>query len=214
MFSLDTGRLPKETYDLMQEVRSALQRFRCTIYFPDSTAGRGIRRHSTASTVSTTAWRTARAAASCARWSRCAVRLTGKGAWITGMRRDQAVTRGTLEVSSFDADNGCRNSTRCWTGRTRTCGHTSANTMCRTTNCTTSSIPAWVARPAHARSRRARTSAPDAGGGRIRKTRNAACMWGMCARSCQGASSTSLQASRERIIEIAAQAGVQQEASA
>jgi len=32
--------------------------------------------------------------------------LAGKGAWITGMRRDQAVTRGTLEISSFDVDNG------------------------------------------------------------------------------------------------------------
>ena len=32
--------------------------------------------------------------------------LSGKKAWITGMRRDQAVTRGSLEVSSFDADHG------------------------------------------------------------------------------------------------------------
>jgi len=32
--------------------------------------------------------------------------LKGKGAWITGMRRDQAVTRGTLEVSAYDADQG------------------------------------------------------------------------------------------------------------
>ena len=32
--------------------------------------------------------------------------LTGKRAWLTGMRRDQAVTRGNLEVSSFDADHG------------------------------------------------------------------------------------------------------------
>src|ERR1019366_9363345 len=32
--------------------------------------------------------------------------LAGKRAWITGMRRDQAVTRAILEVSSFDADHG------------------------------------------------------------------------------------------------------------
>jgi phosphoadenosine phosphosulfate reductase len=32
--------------------------------------------------------------------------LAGKKAWITGMRREQAVTRGSLEVSSFDADHG------------------------------------------------------------------------------------------------------------
>jgi len=104
MFSLDTGRLPQETYDLMQEVReryeSPLQ-----IYFPDSTlvekfvAQRGVngfydsienRKHC------------------------CHIRkveplkraLAGKRAWITGMRREQAVTRNGLEVSSYDADYG------------------------------------------------------------------------------------------------------------
>lgn len=32
--------------------------------------------------------------------------LAGKRAWITGMRREQAATRGVLQVSGFDADNG------------------------------------------------------------------------------------------------------------
>jgi phosphoadenosine phosphosulfate reductase len=32
--------------------------------------------------------------------------LFDKRAWVTGMRRDQAVTRGNLDVSSFDADHG------------------------------------------------------------------------------------------------------------
>jgi phosphoadenosine phosphosulfate reductase len=32
--------------------------------------------------------------------------LHGKKAWITGLRRDQAVTRGTLEISAYDADHG------------------------------------------------------------------------------------------------------------
>lgn len=30
--------------------------------------------------------------------------LSGKRAWITGMRREQAATRSGLEVSAFDAD--------------------------------------------------------------------------------------------------------------
>jgi phosphoadenosine phosphosulfate reductase len=104
MFSLDTGRLPKETYDLIQEVGERYT-LPLQVYFPDSrlveeyVAGHGINGfyHSVDN-----------------RKGCCFVRkveplrraLKGKAAWITGMRRDQAVTRGTLEVSSFDADNG------------------------------------------------------------------------------------------------------------
>ena len=32
--------------------------------------------------------------------------LSGKRAWITGMRREQAITRSNLEVVAFDADHG------------------------------------------------------------------------------------------------------------
>lgn len=104
MFSLDTGRLPKETYDLIQAVE---QRYAIPlqVYFPDSrlveeyVAQHGI--NGFYDSVEN-------------RKSCCYVRkveplrraLKGKKAWITGMRRDQAVTRGTLEVSAFDADNG------------------------------------------------------------------------------------------------------------
>lgn len=104
MFSLDTGRLPKETYDLIQEV-SQQYTLPLHVYFPDSklveeyVAQQGI--NGFYDSVEN-------------RKGCCFVRkveplrraLKGKDAWITGMRRDQAVTRGTLEVSSFDADNG------------------------------------------------------------------------------------------------------------
>ena len=104
MFSLDTGRLPQETYELMQEVRKRYA-VRLQVYFPDSAlveeyvAMRGINGF----------YDSVEARKGC-----CHVRkveplrraLKGKGAWVTGMRRDQAVTRGTLEVLSFDADNG------------------------------------------------------------------------------------------------------------
>lgn len=104
MFSLDTGRLPQETYELMQEVRKRYA-VPLQVYFPDSAlveeyvALRGINGF----------YDSIEARKGC-----CHVRkveplrraLKGKGAWITGMRRDQAVTRGTLEVLSFDADNG------------------------------------------------------------------------------------------------------------
>ncbi len=104
MFSLDTGRLPKETYDLIQEVE---QRYSqpLHVYFPDSKlVEEYVTQHGINGFYDSVENRKG-----C-----CFVRkveplrraLKGKGAWITGMRRDQAVTRGTLEVSSFDEGNG------------------------------------------------------------------------------------------------------------
>jgi phosphoadenosine phosphosulfate reductase len=104
MFSLDTGRLPQETYDLMQAVRERYS-VPLNIYFPDNTqvesyvAKNGVNGF----------YDSIESRKSC-----CHIRkveplrraLSGKKAWITGMRRDQAVTRGGLEVSSFDADHG------------------------------------------------------------------------------------------------------------
>lgn len=104
VFSLDTGRLPKETYDLIQEVE---QRYAIPlqVYFPDSAlVEEYVAQHGINGFYDSVENRKG-----C-----CYVRkveplrraLKGADAWITGMRRDQAVTRGTLEVSSFDADNG------------------------------------------------------------------------------------------------------------
>jgi len=104
MFSLDTGRLPKETYDLMQEVPDRYG-VPFNVYFPDSqlveeyVARNGINGF----------YGSAETRKGC-----CYARkveplrraLCGKGAWITGLRRDQAVTRGALEVSTYDADFG------------------------------------------------------------------------------------------------------------
>ena len=104
MFSLDTGRLPQETYDLMQEVRRRYST-PLTVYFPDYAAvERYVAQHGVNGFYDSVENRKA-----C-----CFVRkveplrraLAGRGAWITGMRRDQAVTRGNLEVSSFDAEQG------------------------------------------------------------------------------------------------------------
>jgi phosphoadenosine phosphosulfate reductase len=102
--SLDTGRLPPETYALMQTVR---QRYPqpLQIYFPEAkdvemlVAQNGVNGFYDSMEN---------------RKACCQVRkveplkraLAGKGAWITGMRREQAITRGNLEVSAYDADNG------------------------------------------------------------------------------------------------------------
>jgi phosphoadenosine phosphosulfate reductase len=105
MFSLDTGRLPAETYDLIQEVGVRYPALPLQVYFPDHALVEGyVAQHGINGFYDSVENRKG-----C-----CYVRkveplrraLKGKGAWITGMRRDQAVTRGTLEVSSFDADNG------------------------------------------------------------------------------------------------------------
>jgi len=104
MFSLDTGRLPQATYDLMQEVRKRYG-IPLKIYFPDCTlVEEYVAQHGVNGFYDSVGLR-----------KRCCfVRkveplrraLRGKGAWITGLRHDQAVTRGSMKVSSFDADFG------------------------------------------------------------------------------------------------------------
>jgi phosphoadenosine phosphosulfate reductase len=104
IFSLDTGRLPQETYNLMQEV-SRHYGIALKVYFPDSAAVEAY----VAQNGINGFYNSVDARKRC-----CLVRkveplrraLLGRGAWITGLRRDQAVTRGSLEQSSFDADFG------------------------------------------------------------------------------------------------------------
>jgi len=104
IFSLDTGRLPQETYDLMQEVRKRYT-VPLKVYFPTSVA---VEEYVALNGVNGF-YDSVENRKEC-----CRIRkveplkraLEGKKAWITGMRRDQAVTRGTLEVASFDADHG------------------------------------------------------------------------------------------------------------
>lgn len=104
MFSLDTGRLPQETYDLMQEVREHYG-IPLQIYFPDSALVEGYVAQQGVNGFYASVDNRKRC---------CYIRkveplkraLSGKRAWITGMRREQAATRGELEVSAFDADNG------------------------------------------------------------------------------------------------------------
>ena len=104
VFSLDTGRLPQPTYDLMQEVGEHYG-MPLKVYFPDSAAvekgGAGHGANGFSASVE--------APKGC-----CFARkgeplrraLLGKKAWVTGLRRDQAVTRGSLEMSAFDTDFG------------------------------------------------------------------------------------------------------------
>jgi len=104
IFSLDTGRLPQATYNLMQELGKHYGVL-LKVYFPDSAA---VEKYVAQNGVN------GFYDSVVSRKSCCFVRkveplhraLRGKGAWITGLRRDQAVTRGTLKVSAYDADQG------------------------------------------------------------------------------------------------------------
>ena len=100
IFTLDTGRLNEETYEVMEQVRRKYG-IRIESYFPDKEAVQKLERekgfYSFRESVDN-------------RKECCAIRkveplnraLKGLEAWITGIRRDQAVTRGN--VHKIEAD--------------------------------------------------------------------------------------------------------------
>lgn len=104
MFTLDTGRLPQETYDLMQEVRKHYK-VPLQVFFPDA----GMVEAYIALNGVNGFYDSVELRKRC-----CHIRkvellrraLSGKRAWITGMRREQAPTREALQVSMTDTDNG------------------------------------------------------------------------------------------------------------
>jgi phosphoadenosine phosphosulfate reductase len=104
MFTLDTGRLPEETYSLMRKVADRYG-VHVPVFFPESTAVEAY----TARNGPNGFYDSVELRKKC-----CHIRkveplkraLSGKRAWITGVRRDQALTRKDLAVSEFDAGNG------------------------------------------------------------------------------------------------------------
>lgn len=103
MFSLDTGRLPQETYDLMQTVRNKYKK-PLRIFFPNVKQVESyVAEHGVNGFYESIELRKA-----C-----CHIRkveplrraLQGKRAWVTGIRREQAATRIGLKVSAYDMDN-------------------------------------------------------------------------------------------------------------
>lgn len=104
IFSLDTGRLPAETYTLMGEVEQHYGT-RLKVYFPDATAVESYVRSEGINAF----YDSVELRKQC-----CAIRkvaplkraLAGKSAWITGMRAAQSATRTELPVRQFDEANG------------------------------------------------------------------------------------------------------------
>jgi phosphoadenosine phosphosulfate reductase len=115
IFTLDTGRLPEETYALMQTAR---QRYRTPIvtYAPERAAVEAyVAAHGPNGFYDSVALRQA-----C-----CHLRkveplrraLAGKKGWITGLRRQQSPTRRDLPFSEWDGENGLQkyNPLAAWT---------------------------------------------------------------------------------------------------
>jgi phosphoadenosine phosphosulfate reductase len=104
VFTLDTGRLHQETYDLLQAIR---RRYRTpvAVYTPDAADLEPyIAAHGPNAFYDSLQLRV-----ECCRLRKkrpLERALAGRGAWITGQRRDQAVTRAALSLREWDAENG------------------------------------------------------------------------------------------------------------
>ena len=105
VFTLDTGRLHQETYDLMQSMRSRYPGVVVETFFPNAASVEAyVRDHGINGFYDSVGLRER-----C-----CAVRkleplkraLAGKKSWITGLRREQSVTRRAVAPIEWDAANG------------------------------------------------------------------------------------------------------------
>ena len=104
VFTLDTGRLPEETLTLMAQARRRYS-LEIDVFYPDGpTLEEFVKAHGVNAFYDGVELRQ-----SC-----CAIRktaplrraLAGKGAWMTGLRRGQSVTRREVPLQEFDALHG------------------------------------------------------------------------------------------------------------
>lgn len=104
IFSLDTGRLPGETYDLIAEVESTYNT-KLKILFPrHDTVEAYVRDHGINAFYESIDLR--KACCHMRKVEPLQRALIGKKAWVTGMRAQQSTTRAELPVRQFDESNG------------------------------------------------------------------------------------------------------------
>ena len=104
IFSLDTGRLPAETYTLMAETEKTYQT-RLQVYFPRlETVEHYVQTHGINAFYESVELR--KACCHMRKVEPLQRALKGKKAWITGMRAEQSATRTDLPLRQFDAANG------------------------------------------------------------------------------------------------------------
>jgi len=106
IFSLDTGRLNPETYELLAKVQETYgHKVTIHVFYPQAEV---IQQYVEVNGINAF-YNSIELRKSC-----CGIRkveplkraLAGKAAWITGMRRQQAVTRADMPVQEHDADHG------------------------------------------------------------------------------------------------------------
>jgi phosphoadenosine phosphosulfate reductase len=103
-FSLDTGRLPPETYDLMAEIRTHYG-LALTVYYPRHEAVEAyVREHGINAFYESVELR--KACCHARKVEPLQRALAGKKAWITGMRAQQSATRQGLPAQAYDEANG------------------------------------------------------------------------------------------------------------
>lgn len=104
VFSLDTGRLPAETYELMAEVQKRYD-LRLKVYYPNhESVELFVRNHGINAFYDSVELR--KACCHARKVEPLARALAGKRAWITGLRAQQSATRAALAVRDFDATHG------------------------------------------------------------------------------------------------------------
>lgn len=104
VFTVDTGRLPQETYDMMEQVRRQYG-VEIEVCFPDAAQVERMVRHFGPNLFQTSVE---------ARLLCCNVRkvepirgvLEGLDAWVTGLRRDQWASRANIRKIEIDHDHG------------------------------------------------------------------------------------------------------------
>ncbi|MBE9396647.1 phosphoadenylyl-sulfate reductase [Pontibacterium sp. N1Y112] len=104
MFVLDTGRLPEETLKLLADVRTVYRNLQVQVYYPESAdVETYVQDHGINAFYESQEMRKG-----C-----CFVRkikplqraLSGNKAWITGLRREQSVTRDEIQFEEWDEGN-------------------------------------------------------------------------------------------------------------
>jgi phosphoadenosine phosphosulfate reductase len=104
IFSLDTGRLPVETYDLIAEVEQTYST-KLKIYFPQAaTVENYVQTKGINAFYESIELR--KACCHMRKVEPLGRALKGKKAWITGMRAQQSATRSDLPIREFDQGNG------------------------------------------------------------------------------------------------------------
>ena len=104
IFSLDTGRLPLETYDLMAKVQ-AHYGLKLKFYYPNHEAVEAFTRENGINGFyDSVALR--KACCHARKVEPLGRALAGKQAWITGLRAEQSTTRTDLPKQQFDKGNG------------------------------------------------------------------------------------------------------------